>query len=110
MTESLTTALERSAQPREVKTIRDLVERMKPELVKSLHDEAAVERLMRHYNTAILVDPAYTAKALAALIADARHGQLESQRPTVFIHTGGVPLVFAVADEVLPPGLTQQPS
>jgi len=78
MTESLTTALERSAQPREVKTIRDLVDRMKPELVKSLQDEAAVERLIRHYNTAIRLNPklqACTAESLlGALLLSAQVG------------------------------------
>src|SRR5205807_4464832 len=78
MTEPLTTALERSAQPREVKTIRDLVDRMKPELVKSLQDEAAVERLIRHYNTAIRLNPklqACTAESLlGALLLSAQVG------------------------------------
>jgi 1-aminocyclopropane-1-carboxylate deaminase/D-cysteine desulfhydrase-like pyridoxal-dependent ACC family enzyme len=49
----------------------------------------------------ILLDPCYTAKAMAALIADMRGGRVPTNQPVVFIHTGGLPLVFAVADEVL---------
>lgn len=40
----------------------------------------------------ILTDPVYTAKALAALVADARLGRLEG--PVVFWHTGGLPGLF----------------
>lgn len=49
----------------------------------------------------ILLDPTYTSKAMAALIADARAGRLDRSRPAVFIHTGGLPLVFSFADEML---------
>jgi 1-aminocyclopropane-1-carboxylate deaminase/D-cysteine desulfhydrase-like pyridoxal-dependent ACC family enzyme len=49
----------------------------------------------------ILLDPVYTAKALAALIADARQGRLPANRPVVFIHTGGAPALFAYRDEML---------
>jgi 1-aminocyclopropane-1-carboxylate deaminase/D-cysteine desulfhydrase len=40
----------------------------------------------------ILADPVYTGKALAALVAAARRGELT--RPVVFWHTGGSPGVF----------------
>lgn len=50
----------------------------------------------------ILLDPAYTAKALAALIADARQGRLPADRPVIFIHTGGNVALFAYRDEVMP--------
>jgi 1-aminocyclopropane-1-carboxylate deaminase/D-cysteine desulfhydrase-like pyridoxal-dependent ACC family enzyme len=49
----------------------------------------------------ILLDPVYTAKAMAALIADARQQRLGPEEVVVFIHTGGTPAVFAYADEVL---------
>lgn len=48
----------------------------------------------------ILLDPVYTAKAMAALVADARSGRLGDQ-PVVFIHTGGTPALFAYRDELL---------
>jgi 1-aminocyclopropane-1-carboxylate deaminase/D-cysteine desulfhydrase len=41
----------------------------------------------------ILVDPVYSAKALAGLISMVRAGEIEA--PVVFWHTGGVPALFA---------------
>jgi 1-aminocyclopropane-1-carboxylate deaminase/D-cysteine desulfhydrase-like pyridoxal-dependent ACC family enzyme len=49
----------------------------------------------------ILLDPVYTAKAMAGLIADVRRQQLEPDGIVVFVHTGGQPAVFAYAEEVL---------
>lgn len=49
----------------------------------------------------ILVDPAYTGKGLAALIAHIRQGKLDKTTPVVFLHTGGAPALFAFAAEVL---------
>ena len=44
---------------------------------------------------AILLDPVYSAKAMAALIADVRGGRYPAGSSVVFIHTGGVPAIFA---------------
>ena len=49
----------------------------------------------------ILLDPSYTAKAMAGLIDDIRTGRLKSDQPVVFIHTGGTPAVFAYRDELM---------
>lgn len=49
----------------------------------------------------ILLDPVYSAKAMAGLIADARSGKLPAGATAVFIHTGGTPVVFALRDEVM---------
>jgi D-cysteine desulfhydrase family pyridoxal phosphate-dependent enzyme len=49
----------------------------------------------------VLLDPTYTAKAMAALIADVRAGTIASDEAIVFLHTGGVPALFAHAG-VLP--------
>jgi 1-aminocyclopropane-1-carboxylate deaminase/D-cysteine desulfhydrase-like pyridoxal-dependent ACC family enzyme len=51
---------------------------------------------------AILTDHVYTAKALAALVADVRAGKYPRGAAVVFIHTGGVPAIFAEPDRVLP--------
>jgi 1-aminocyclopropane-1-carboxylate deaminase/D-cysteine desulfhydrase-like pyridoxal-dependent ACC family enzyme len=51
---------------------------------------------------AILLDPVYSAKALAALIADVRAGKYPRGSVIVFIHTGGVPAIFAEPEKVLP--------
>jgi D-cysteine desulfhydrase family pyridoxal phosphate-dependent enzyme len=45
----------------------------------------------------ILLDPVYTAKAMACLIDHARRGQLDPESTVVFLHTGGVPALFAHA-------------
>jgi 1-aminocyclopropane-1-carboxylate deaminase/D-cysteine desulfhydrase-like pyridoxal-dependent ACC family enzyme len=50
---------------------------------------------------AILLDPVYTAKAMGALIADVRAGRYPPGSVLVFIHTGGVPAIFADPEMVL---------
>jgi recombination protein RecT len=57
MSDTLTTALEVASEPAVRKPFRETVERMRPELVKSLRDEAAVDILTRHYMTAIRLNP-----------------------------------------------------
>lgn len=49
----------------------------------------------------ILLDPVYTSKAMAGLIADIRTGKLAKDRPVIFLHTGGSPAIFGYAAEVL---------
>jgi len=54
----------------------------------------------------ILTDPIYSAKALAGLIDDVRHGRLDQNSKVVFVHTGGTPALFAynraLADGISP--------
>jgi len=45
----------------------------------------------------VLLDPTYTAKAMAALIADIRAGSVAPDETVVFLHTGGAPALFAHA-------------
>lgn len=45
----------------------------------------------------LLIDPVYTAKAMAGLIDLLDHGKLSGD--VVFLHTGGTPALFAYADE-----------
>ena len=49
----------------------------------------------------ILLDPVYTAKAMAGLIDDVRRRRLGPEDAVVFIHTGGTPAVFAYRDELM---------
>jgi 1-aminocyclopropane-1-carboxylate deaminase/D-cysteine desulfhydrase-like pyridoxal-dependent ACC family enzyme len=44
---------------------------------------------------AIVLDPTYTAKAMAAMIAWVRDGRFRSDESLLFWHTGGQPAVFA---------------
>ncbi len=48
----------------------------------------------------LLLDPVYTGKAFAALIDDARRGRLTPDDVAVFVHTGGLPLMFNLAEQV----------
>jgi L-cysteate sulfo-lyase len=43
---------------------------------------------------AILLDPCYTSKGMAALIAHVRSGELSPGETVVFLHTGGMPAIF----------------
>ena len=43
---------------------------------------------------AIVLDPCYTSKGMAALIEHARSGQLSPAETVVFLHTGGMPAIF----------------
>jgi D-cysteine desulfhydrase family pyridoxal phosphate-dependent enzyme len=51
----------------------------------------------------ILLDPVYSAKAMAALIDHARAGRLTAEDEVVFLHTGGTPALFAYAEELTGP-------
>lgn len=53
-------------------------------------DEAA---LLAARTEGLLLDPVFTAKAMAALVAEARGGRLAG--PIVFLHTGGAPAALA---------------
>lgn len=57
MTDTLTTALERSAQPKEAKTLYDLLERQRPEIEKLLGSVAASERFTRTVMTEVRRTP-----------------------------------------------------
>ena len=49
----------------------------------------------------LILDPIYTAKAMAGLIDHARRGLLGAHDTVVFIHTGGLPALFAFSDEII---------
>jgi D-cysteine desulfhydrase family pyridoxal phosphate-dependent enzyme len=46
---------------------------------------------------ALVLDPTYTAKAMAALVRHVREGQVGPEESVVFLHTGGSPAIFARA-------------
>jgi D-cysteine desulfhydrase family pyridoxal phosphate-dependent enzyme len=54
---------------------------------------AALERLARAEG--ILLDPVYTAKAFAGLLDLLERGRFGRNEPVVFLHTGGLPALFA---------------
>jgi 1-aminocyclopropane-1-carboxylate deaminase/D-cysteine desulfhydrase-like pyridoxal-dependent ACC family enzyme len=58
---------------------------------------AAIELLAR--TEAVFLDPVYSGKAMAALIAQVYAGRFSSDESVVFLHTGGGPSVFQLAPE-----------
>jgi D-cysteine desulfhydrase family pyridoxal phosphate-dependent enzyme len=47
---------------------------------------------------AILLDPCYTGKAMAALIHDSRSATIRPEETVLFLHTGGAPALFSQPD------------
>jgi D-cysteine desulfhydrase family pyridoxal phosphate-dependent enzyme len=58
----------------------------------------AIELMARHEG--LFVDPVYTAKSLAVLIALARDGTIPRGARVLFVHTGGLPALFAYEPEL----------
>ncbi|MGH8336945.1 MAG: D-cysteine desulfhydrase family protein, partial [Gammaproteobacteria bacterium] len=48
----------------------------------------------------ILLDPVYTAKAMAGLIDHIRRGMIDPAESVIFLHSGGTPGLFAEADQL----------
>jgi 1-aminocyclopropane-1-carboxylate deaminase/D-cysteine desulfhydrase-like pyridoxal-dependent ACC family enzyme len=48
----------------------------------------------------VILDPVYTAKAMSGLIDHIRKGQLAKSDRVVFVHTGGLPALFAYAEDI----------
>lgn len=59
----------------------------------------AVQLLAR--SEGLLLDPVYTGKTMAGLIGLARQGKLRPDEKVLFLHTGGLPSLFAYQDIVL---------
>ena len=49
----------------------------------------------------LLLDPIYTGKAMAGIVHHARTGRLNRDSTVIFIHTGGLPAMFAYKDDIL---------
>ncbi len=49
----------------------------------------------------LLLDPTYTAKALAGLVDHIRRGQIRPHERVLFLHTGGAPSVFLSRNEAI---------
>ena len=49
----------------------------------------------------LFLDPVYTAKAFAGVLGLLKDGTLRPGMRVLFVHTGGLPSLFAYADEVL---------
>jgi D-cysteine desulfhydrase family pyridoxal phosphate-dependent enzyme len=63
--------------------------------------DAAVEAIRLAAGTeGLLLDPVYSGKAMAGLLALVRAGRLDGARDVVFVHTGGIPGLFAYEEEL----------
>lgn len=49
----------------------------------------------------LILDPVYTAKAMSALIDHIRQGRIGRGETVVFVHTGGLPITYAYAPEIM---------
>lgn len=64
--------------------------------------EAGMEALKLVGRTeGLILDPVYTAKAMSALVDHIRGGRISSDETVVFIHTGGLPITYAYAPEIV---------
>ncbi|MCC7273263.1 MAG: D-cysteine desulfhydrase family protein [Alphaproteobacteria bacterium] len=52
----------------------------------------------------LFVDPVYSGRVLAALVAAVRDGSVAAGESVLFVHTGGQPALFAYGDDVLATG------
>lgn len=59
----------------------------------SADGQSALKRLARAEG--ILLDPVYTAKAFAGMLGEIEQGHLGQNDPVIFLHTGGLPALFA---------------
>jgi D-cysteine desulfhydrase/L-cysteate sulfo-lyase len=63
--------------------------------------EAAQEAIHLTARTeGLFLDPVYTGKAMAGLMAHIREGQFSNDQTVVFVHTGGTPGLFAYHAEL----------
>lgn len=60
----------------------------------ALTEQAAEAMLVAARTEGVILDPVYTGRALAGLIAAVREGSVRPGRRTVFLHTGGLPGLF----------------
>ena len=65
--------------------------------VPSADGQSALKRLAR--TEGILLDPVYTAKAFAGMLVEIAKGHLGQNDPVIFLHTGGLPALFAFPGE-----------
>ena len=64
--------------------------------------DATIEAISLAARTeALIVDPVYTGKSLAALIGEMRKGAIGPDENVVFIHTGGTPNPFSYSEHLL---------
>ncbi|MEI2416969.1 D-cysteine desulfhydrase family protein [Orrella sp. JC864] len=66
-----------------------------------MHDTTRQALSLAAATEGILLDPVYTGKAFAGLVGRVREGDFRKGDTVVFLHTGGIPGIFAYSDELL---------
>ncbi len=65
-----------------------------------LNDAVREAMALAAQHEALLLDPVYTGRAMAGLIAHVRSGRIATGSRVLFLHTGGLPAIFAYADQL----------
>ena len=67
-----------------------------------LNDAVCEAMMLSARHEALLLDPVYTGKAMAGLVAHVRSGRIAAGSRVLFLHTGGLPGIFAYATKLEP--------
>jgi 1-aminocyclopropane-1-carboxylate deaminase/D-cysteine desulfhydrase-like pyridoxal-dependent ACC family enzyme len=65
-----------------------------------LNDQAREALFLAARSDGLLLDPVYSAKGFAGMLSWIREGRVKQGETIVFLHTGGLPALFAYADEL----------
>ncbi len=65
-----------------------------------LNDEVVEALRLSAETEALLLDPVYTGRAMAGLISLVRRGEIKSGQSVLFVHTGGLPGLFAYEEKL----------
>ena len=80
----------------------DLCDEVHPPGYGRLNDAVGEAILMAARLEALLLDPVYTGKAMAGLVALVRSGRIPAGSRVLFLHTGGLPAIFSYAAQLEP--------
>ena len=80
----------------------DVSDEVHPPGYGKLNDTVREAMSMAARLEALLLDPVYTGKAMAGLIAHVRSGRIAAGSRVLFLHTGGLPAIFAYAARLAP--------
>ena len=80
----------------------DLCDEVHPPGYGRLNDAVGEAILMAARLEALLLDPVYTGKAMAGLVALVRSGRIAAGSRVLFVHTGGLPAIFSYAAQLEP--------
>ncbi len=80
----------------------DVCDEVHPPGYGRLNDAVREAVLLAARLEALLLDPVYTGKAMAGLVALVRSGRIAAGSRVLFVHTGGLPAIFSYAAQLEP--------